>query len=132
MVMRQSKDETNQTQDLGESWSPYKPLSQHRDCTRLLRIEAAKDGDPIICSLFEVIFGDRPKFDAPPSPILDPKPRTLPEEYWAQDHKTGQIFETPDEMERVLDKAYGSDVIHDFPGDETATGKTQATLGSRE
>ncbi|EGU73996.1 hypothetical protein FOXB_15493 [Fusarium oxysporum f. sp. conglutinans Fo5176] len=64
MVMRQSKDETNQTQDLGESWSPYKPLSQHRDCTRLLRIEAAKDGDPITCSLFEVIFGDRPKFGA--------------------------------------------------------------------
>ncbi|VTT59511.1 unnamed protein product [Fusarium fujikuroi] len=64
MVMRQSKDETNQTQDLGESWSPYKPLSQHRDCTRLLRIKAAKDGDPITCSLFEVIFGDRPKFDA--------------------------------------------------------------------
>ncbi|KAF9773898.1 hypothetical protein IL306_008196 [Fusarium sp. DS 682] len=74
MVMRQSKDGTNQTQDLSaesgsgcsraESSSPYKSLSQHRDCTRLLRIEAAQDGDPIICSLSEVAFCDRPKFDA--------------------------------------------------------------------
>ena len=31
---------------------------------RLLRIEVAKDEDPITCVLFEVAFGDRPKFDA--------------------------------------------------------------------
>ncbi|KAG7402416.1 Heterokaryon incompatibility protein 6, OR allele [Fusarium oxysporum f. sp. rapae] len=64
MVMREFKDGANRTQDLGEPWPPYKPLDQYRDCTRLLRIEAAKDSEPITGSLFEVTFGDRPKFDA--------------------------------------------------------------------
>uniref|UniRef100_A0A8H7NI33 Heterokaryon incompatibility domain-containing protein n=1 Tax=Bionectria ochroleuca TaxID=29856 RepID=A0A8H7NI33_BIOOC len=45
--------------------SPYEPLSQHIDCTRLVRIEAATtDDDPIICSLFEVEFREKPKFHA--------------------------------------------------------------------
>ena len=71
--MRQSKEEEEQSQSFNESGSalpspaqssPYKPLNADRDCTRLLRIEVAKDGDPIVCTLFEVAFGDRPKFDA--------------------------------------------------------------------
>lgn len=76
MVTRQSQDGINQQQkdqsaesgsghSLAASSSQYEPLSQHRDCTRLVRIEAAKrDDDAIICTLFEVAFGDRPKFDA--------------------------------------------------------------------
>ncbi|KAH7019521.1 heterokaryon incompatibility protein-domain-containing protein [Ilyonectria destructans] len=76
MATRQSQDGTNQQQQdqsaesgsghsLAASSSPYELLSQHRDCTRLVRIEAAKrDDDTIICTLFEVAFRDRPKFDA--------------------------------------------------------------------
>ncbi|PNP83708.1 hypothetical protein FNYG_02925 [Fusarium nygamai] len=64
MLVRDFKGETDRSQDLGESWSPYQPLDQCRDCTRLLRIEAAKDGDAITGRLFEATFGDRPKFDA--------------------------------------------------------------------
>ncbi|KAF4957076.1 hypothetical protein FSARC_11407 [Fusarium sarcochroum] len=45
--------------------SPYEPLSQHTDSTRLVRIEAAKtDDDPIVCKLFEVEFRVKPKFHA--------------------------------------------------------------------
>ena len=71
--MRQSNEEEEQSQSFNESGSalpspaqssPYKSLNADRDCTRLLRIEAAQDGDPIACTLFEVAFGDRPKFDA--------------------------------------------------------------------
>ncbi|RBR25721.1 uncharacterized protein FIESC28_01474 [Fusarium coffeatum] len=71
--MRQSREEEEQSQSLNESGSalpstaqssPYEPLNADRDCTRLLRIEVAKDGDRIVCTLFTVAFGDRPKFDA--------------------------------------------------------------------
>ncbi|KAJ4111466.1 hypothetical protein NW768_011820 [Fusarium equiseti] len=68
--MRQSKDDEEQTQSINESSpesrvaSPYQPLNELRDCTRLLRIEPAKDDDPIACTLSEVAFCDRPKFDA--------------------------------------------------------------------
>ncbi|KAI5460425.1 heterokaryon incompatibility protein-domain-containing protein [Mariannaea sp. PMI_226] len=45
--------------------SPYKPLDQNRDCTRLIKIEAASGySDPIVCNLSEVAFSERPKFDA--------------------------------------------------------------------
>ncbi|KAH7316975.1 heterokaryon incompatibility protein-domain-containing protein [Stachybotrys elegans] len=45
--------------------SPYKPLSQDKDSTRLVRVKAAKaDDDPIICNLFNVEFGEKPKFHA--------------------------------------------------------------------
>ncbi|KAI8716114.1 HET domain-containing protein [Fusarium sp. LHS14.1] len=77
MVTRQPQYETNQNQKTesdprqspdvlpSASPSPYEPLSQHTDCTRLVRIEAAKtDDDPIICSLFQVEFREKPKFDA--------------------------------------------------------------------
>ena len=76
MVTRQSEDGANQHgqdrsagsgsgQSLAASSSPYAPLSQDRDCTRLVRIEAAKrDDDAIICTLSEVAFDSRPKFDA--------------------------------------------------------------------
>ncbi|GKU07398.1 het protein [Fusarium langsethiae] len=73
--MDENKDSTNQTQDpaagttsghsLGQPPSLYAPLAPDQDCTRLLRIEkAANDSDPISCILSQVIFGDRPKFDA--------------------------------------------------------------------
>ncbi|KAF5250802.1 hypothetical protein FANTH_4074 [Fusarium anthophilum] len=64
MVTRELKDSTNGSQDLDKSCCLHQPLDQSRDCTRLLRIEASKDGDPITGTLFEVTFGDRPKFDA--------------------------------------------------------------------
>jgi len=47
-----------------QSASPYEPLNKDRDCTRVLRIEPAKDDDPITCILSEVAFCTRPKFDA--------------------------------------------------------------------
>ncbi|KPA41268.1 hypothetical protein FLAG1_05828 [Fusarium langsethiae] len=76
--MRQSKDDEEQTERLSDrssssstsaassprSSSPYELLNRNRDCTRVLRIEAAKDDDPITCTLSEVAFSDRPKFDA--------------------------------------------------------------------
>ncbi|CAG7566000.1 unnamed protein product [Fusarium equiseti] len=76
--MRQSKDDEEQTDRLSDrssssstsaasspwSSSPYEPLNKDRDCTRLLRIEAAKEDEPITCTLSEVAFSDRPKFDA--------------------------------------------------------------------
>ncbi|KAJ4176083.1 hypothetical protein NW755_014618 [Fusarium falciforme] len=77
MVTRQPQHETKQDQktesDPRQSLtvlpsappSPYEPLSQHIDCTRLVRIEpATTDDDPIICSLFEVEFREKPKFYA--------------------------------------------------------------------
>ncbi|KAG8666666.1 hypothetical protein FPOAC1_011476 [Fusarium poae] len=48
----------------GQPLSLYEPLSEDRDCTRLLRINTGNDSDPITCSLFEVGFCDKPKFDA--------------------------------------------------------------------
>ena len=43
----------------------YSALQQDKDCTRLVRIEpAGKDGDPISCTLVDVAFGDRPKYQA--------------------------------------------------------------------
>ncbi|KAM0341670.1 hypothetical protein ACHAPU_009916 [Fusarium lateritium] len=60
----QSTESTSVTPSLGSS-TAYKPLCQDHDCTRLLQILAAtKEDDPIICSLHEVAFGERPKFDA--------------------------------------------------------------------
>lgn len=40
-------------------------------------------------------------------PIIDPEPKVLPEQHWAQDHRTGEIFKIPDELGRKLDETYG-------------------------
>jgi hypothetical protein len=43
----------------------YQPLAKSVDCTRLVEIELAKNGeDPLCCKLIEVTFGSRPKFEA--------------------------------------------------------------------
>lgn len=43
----------------------YMPLSTQSDCTRFVQIEPAQsDNEPISCSLVQIAFGDRPKFDA--------------------------------------------------------------------
>lgn len=43
----------------------YTPLGTQSDCTRFVQIEPAQsDDEPISCSLVQVAFGDRPKFDA--------------------------------------------------------------------
>ncbi|KAM0295375.1 hypothetical protein ACHAPM_010741 [Fusarium culmorum] len=74
LAMRQTTDSADQSQDasadaasghsLGQPESLYDQLSKDHDCTRLLRIDEAKDGDPIICTLSKVAFGDKSKFDA--------------------------------------------------------------------
>ncbi|CRK42782.1 hypothetical protein BN1708_008871 [Verticillium longisporum] len=40
-------------------------------------------------------------------PIIDPDPIVLPEQHWAQDHRTGEIFKIPDALGRQLDEQYG-------------------------
>lgn len=40
-------------------------------------------------------------------PIIDPEPTVLPEEHWAQDHRTGKIFKIPNELGRELKEKYG-------------------------
>ncbi|KAF4335785.1 het domain protein [Fusarium beomiforme] len=73
--MRQSQDQNSQQQDQSRASSSrsslaaspplYKPLTEGPDCTRLLRIHAAKKDDNILtCSLTKAVFGDRPKFHA--------------------------------------------------------------------
>lgn len=43
----------------------YSALQQDKDCMRLVHIEsAAKDDDPISCTLTDVTFGERPKYQA--------------------------------------------------------------------
>ncbi|EKJ75441.1 hypothetical protein FPSE_04394 [Fusarium pseudograminearum CS3096] len=74
LAMRQTTGCADQSQDpsvdaasghsLGQPLSLHDPLSEDHDCTRLLRIEAASDGDPIICTMSEIAFGNKPKFDA--------------------------------------------------------------------
>ncbi|KAF7552399.1 hypothetical protein G7Z17_g4357 [Cylindrodendrum hubeiense] len=69
MARDQSQCETNQDQRTesgpGQHPSPYRPLNQDIDSMRLMRIKSAKsDDDPIICTLNEIIFQDKPKFDA--------------------------------------------------------------------
>ncbi|CAF3451901.1 unnamed protein product [Fusarium graminearum] len=74
LAMRQTTDGADQSQDasadaasghsLGQPLSLYDQLSKDYDCTRLLRIDEANDGDPITCTMSEIPFGDKPKFDA--------------------------------------------------------------------
>ncbi|KAM0277759.1 hypothetical protein ACHAQH_005552 [Verticillium albo-atrum] len=40
-------------------------------------------------------------------PIIDQNPIVLPEQHWAQDHRTGEIFKIPNELGRQLDEKYG-------------------------
>ena len=43
----------------------YQPLEQNVDCTRFVKIEPAEnDEDPIVCTLVNKAFGERPKFEA--------------------------------------------------------------------
>ncbi|KFY70380.1 hypothetical protein V499_09216 [Pseudogymnoascus sp. VKM F-103] len=43
----------------------YSALPQDKDCTRLVRVEpAGNNDDPISCILIDVVFGDRPKYQA--------------------------------------------------------------------
>ncbi|KAF4995626.1 hypothetical protein FGRMN_5018 [Fusarium graminum] len=74
MVIQQPQHKTEQQDQSAESNSAlpspasptlYEPLRQDHDCTRLLQIyEATEHDEPIICSLKEVAFSERPRFDA--------------------------------------------------------------------
>lgn len=45
--------------------SPYRPLAQDVDCTRLVKIHLAESGnDQVVCSLVHVTFAERPKYEA--------------------------------------------------------------------
>ncbi|KAH6961779.1 heterokaryon incompatibility protein-domain-containing protein [Ilyonectria sp. MPI-CAGE-AT-0026] len=43
----------------------YQALRQDLDCIRLIQIEPAQhNGDPLVCSLIQVTFADKPRYDA--------------------------------------------------------------------